>query len=149
YVIFRWDTCSSNHMNIDDKYRIYSYRMNRISKYRVYERLAEKHSEQVSVMVGQADRVLQKMQDTRVDHFFNKKFDADRRQLLHFLLVHGDIFFELVRDPSGRIVTYQTLPANTMYRLQTISGEVIGFQQSDNGPNYLAALYQEGKDDQD
>ncbi len=57
------------------------------------------------------------------------------------LLIFGDFFFELVIDPenpSDGIMRIQELPADSVYRIETIKGRVIEFQQSKGGPDYEA-----------
>lgn len=57
------------------------------------------------------------------------------------LIVHGDKFFEIVINPdkpSDGIYKLVPLPPETMYRIETIKGRLIEFQQSKEGPDYQA-----------
>lgn len=57
------------------------------------------------------------------------------------LLIFGDYFFELVMDPENPqdgIVRIQPLPADSVYRIETIKGKLIEFQQAKSGPDYEA-----------
>jgi hypothetical protein len=53
--------------------------------------------------------------------------------------IKGDEFWELVVDPEnpkGGVVKFQSLPAETMYRIETTKGKLLEFQQSKDGPDY-------------
>jgi len=53
----------------------------------------------------------------------------------------GDHFFELVidpEDPKRGVIKVQSLPADSMYRIETIKGRLYEFQQSQEGPDYNA-----------
>lgn len=57
------------------------------------------------------------------------------------LLTFGDFFIELVIDPENPdlgILSVQDLPPDTMYRIETIKGKLIEFQQSKTGPDEVA-----------
>jgi intein/homing endonuclease len=55
------------------------------------------------------------------------------------LYTFGDFFLELIidsEDPKGGIVKVQSLPPDSMYRIETIKGKMLEFQQSKDGPDY-------------
>lgn len=55
------------------------------------------------------------------------------------LYKYGDTFLEVIIDienPKRGIVKLQMLPADSMYRIETIKGRLIEFQQSKEGPDY-------------
>jgi len=72
-----------------------------------------------------------------------KMLNLNRYGYVYFkdMLVHGDKFFELVINPdkpSDGIYKLVPLPPETMYRIETIKGRLIEFQQSKEGPDYQA-----------
>lgn len=59
------------------------------------------------------------------------------------LFTKGDEFWELVidpNDPKKGILSIQDLPPENMYRIQSVQGRVIEFQQGKEGPDYQAML---------
>lgn len=58
--------------------------------------------------------------------------------------VYGDVFVEIVRPSwdkaplSASDITYQMMPPDTVYRIETIKGKLLEFQQSRSGPDYQA-----------
>lgn len=50
---------------------------------------------------------------------------------------YGDLFLEVVGDEDGPLC-YQNLAPATMFRIETVSGELIEFLQSKEGPDYAA-----------
>jgi hypothetical protein len=59
------------------------------------------------------------------------------------LCVNGDHFIELIIDPDNPedgLYKSMSLPAETMYRIETIRGKLIEFQQSKEGPDYTALM---------
>ena len=59
------------------------------------------------------------------------------------LCVNGDHFIEIILDPDHPeegIFKAISLPAETMYRIETIRGKLIEFQQSKEGPDYSALM---------
>lgn len=55
------------------------------------------------------------------------------------LCVNGDHFLEMIinpEDPEEGIYKTTSLPAETMYRIETTKGKLIEFQQSKEGPDY-------------
>lgn len=55
------------------------------------------------------------------------------------LFLFGDMFMELVIDPEEPklgILKIQVLPPESVYRIETIKGKVVEFQQSKEGPDY-------------
>lgn len=55
------------------------------------------------------------------------------------LFLFGDHFMELVIDPDEPklgVIKIQILPPESVYRIETIKGKVIEFQQSKEGPDY-------------
>ena len=72
-----------------------------------------------------------------------KMLNINRYAYVYFkdLIVHGDKFFEVVVNPdkpSDGIYKIVPLPPETMYRIETIKGRLIEFQQSKEGPDYQA-----------
>jgi hypothetical protein len=70
-----------------------------------------------------------------------KMLNINRYAYVYFkdLIVHGDKFFEVVinpDNPSEGIYKLVPLPVDTMYRIETIKGRLVEFQQSKEGPDY-------------
>lgn len=73
--------------------------------------------------------------------FHPRMLNMDRRlwNLAKNLYINGDFFYELIidpTDPKAGILNVQSLPADSMYRIETIKGKVLEFQQSNEGPDY-------------
>ena len=59
------------------------------------------------------------------------------------LCVFGDLFLEIVINPDNpKEGIYKTvpLPPETMYRIETVKGKVLEFQQAKEGPDYQAII---------
>lgn len=59
------------------------------------------------------------------------------------LFIKGDLFWELVIDPDNPkdgIYRIQDLPAETMFKIETIRGKVIEYQQTKETPDYNAIV---------
>jgi len=75
---------------------------------------------------------------------FNRKMLNLNRQIWQMvkkLCIFGDGFYELITDPTnpkGGILKMQELPADSIFKLVTTKGRVIEFQQSKEGPDYVA-----------
>lgn len=57
------------------------------------------------------------------------------------LYIFGDQFLELVIDPDepkAGVIKIQNLPPESIYRIETVKGRLIEFQQSAQGPDYEA-----------
>ena len=57
------------------------------------------------------------------------------------LCVNGDHFLEIILNPESPeegVYKTSTLPAETMYRIETTRGKLIEFQQSKEGPDYTS-----------
>jgi hypothetical protein len=57
------------------------------------------------------------------------------------LCVNGDHFLEIIinpENPEEGVYKTSTLPAETMYRIETTRGKLIEFQQSKEGPDYTS-----------
>lgn len=55
------------------------------------------------------------------------------------LCLLGDTFWEIIlneQNPKAGIMKLQRLPADSMYRIETIKGKLMEFQQSKEGPDY-------------
>jgi hypothetical protein len=75
--------------------------------------------------------------------FFYKLLNVDRNAWNWFKndIIAGDGFYELKidpEDPSEGILGVTRLPQETMYRIETVKGRVVEFQQSKDGPDYEA-----------
>lgn len=73
--------------------------------------------------------------------FHPKMLNIDRSMfsLTKNLYTFGDYFLELIIDPEepkNGILRVQPLPADSMYRIETIKGKLLEFQQSKTGPDY-------------
>ena len=78
--------------------------------------------------------------------FLNRKMlNMNRNAWVWFknLCIMGDYFVELVinpENPKEGIYRTMPLPVETMYRIETVKGKVIEFQQSKEGPDYQAIV---------
>jgi hypothetical protein len=73
--------------------------------------------------------------------FHPRMLNMDRRlwNIAKNLFIFGDHFMELVLDPEepkAGILQAQNLPADSIYRIETIKGKLLEFQQSKEGPDY-------------
>lgn len=73
--------------------------------------------------------------------FHPKMLNMDRKMwnIAKNLFMFGDHFFELVIDPEepkAGVLKVQTMPADSVYRIETIKGKLLEFQQSKDGPDY-------------
>jgi len=78
-----------------------------------------------------------------IDFLLHKLLEMDDRAwtIQRGLCKLGDCFFEMVIDPSDPkrgVVRVEQLPADSMYRIETIKGRLVEFQQSQEGPDYQA-----------
>ena len=94
---------------------------------------------------GNVVKILTKNDDVRRELEFlllhRKMLNLNRYAFVYFkdLIVHGDKFFEIVINPdkpSDGIYKLVPLPPETMYRIETIKGKLVEFQQSKEGPDY-------------
>lgn len=75
---------------------------------------------------------------------FNRKMlNLNRKawQMVKKLCIFGDGFYELITDPENPkegILKMQELPPDSMYKIVTTKGRVVEFQQSKEGPDYVA-----------
>lgn len=75
---------------------------------------------------------------------FNRKMlNLNRKawQMVKKLCIFGDGFYELITDPDNPkegILKMQELPPDSMYKIVTTKGRVVEFQQSKEGPDYVA-----------
>ena len=75
---------------------------------------------------------------------FNRKMlNLNRKawQMVKKLCIFGDGFYELITDldnPKEGILKMQELPPDSMYKIVTTKGRVVEFQQSKEGPDYVA-----------
>jgi len=63
--------------------------------------------------------------------------------LFKSLCIFGDLFLEIVINPDNPkegIYKAVPLPAETMYRIETVKGKLLEFQQSKEGPDYQAIV---------
>lgn len=77
-------------------------------------------------------------------------------QIVTIAAIYGDWFGELVSDPRPNLqinqspIIWHSLPCDTMYRIETIKGKLLEFQQSREGPDYQSlSRYPIDKADQD
>lgn len=59
------------------------------------------------------------------------------------LFIKGDLFFEVVINPDNPkegVYKINDLPAETMFRIETIKGKVLEYQQSKEAPDYQAII---------
>lgn len=73
--------------------------------------------------------------------FHPKMLNIDRKlwNIARNLYLRGDHFIELIIDPEepkSGILKFQNLPADSVYRIETIKGKLLEFQQSKEGPDY-------------
>jgi hypothetical protein len=70
---------------------------------------------------------------------FNARIWSDFRNLL----TYGDLFYEIIinhESPDDGIYKINSLPPDSMYRIETTKGRIIEFQQSKEGPDYTALM---------
>lgn len=76
--------------------------------------------------------------------FFRRlKMDRNLWNIARTLYLKGDHFMELVIDPEDPklgIIKFQNLPADSMYRIETIKTKLVEFQQSKEGPDYQSLM---------
>lgn len=75
--------------------------------------------------------------------FHRKMLNLDRKswQMVKRLCIYGDLFFENIvnpDEPKQGILKFQELPPDSMYRIETVKGKLVEFQQSKEGPDYQA-----------
>lgn len=75
--------------------------------------------------------------------FLFKLIDVNRKLWNWFKndIIAGDGFYELVmnpEDPSDGILKVERLPQQYMYRIETVKGRLVEFQQAKDGPDYEA-----------
>lgn len=80
-----------------------------------------------------------------LNELFHRRLRIDRNlyNIAKSLYVKGDHFLELIIDPEDPklgIIKFQTLPCDSMYRIETIKAKLIEFQQSKEGPDYQALM---------
>lgn len=73
--------------------------------------------------------------------FHPKMLNMDRKlwNIAKNLYLKGDHFIELIIDqeePKAGILKIQNLPPDSIYRIETIKGKLLEFQQSKEGPDY-------------
>jgi hypothetical protein len=73
--------------------------------------------------------------------FHPKMLNMDRRlwNIAKNLYLRGDHFTEVIIDPEepkAGVLKIQNLPADSVYRIETIKGKLLEFQQSKEGPDY-------------
>jgi hypothetical protein len=95
---------------------------------------------------GKVFKVISKNQevvDECNDLLFNKKLlNLDQKrtwQIAKDTFINGDWFGEILLDtenPKRGILGLQSLPADSMYRIETTKGKLVEFQQSQEGPDY-------------
>jgi hypothetical protein len=67
------------------------------------------------------------------------KIKSKIREWAKTLATKGDLFIEVIADPfedKAGIYMVESLPPETVYRIETIKGELLEFQQSLEGPDY-------------
>jgi hypothetical protein len=134
----------------DNKFIDLSSVSNRMTRYAQYERFLVQHPSVYDKLVERsvqiADRLYDKfdLKNHWLDNVPNqsKRFDAFHlRLIVQSAATYGDWFGELVVDPADkypRPLTYVHLGADTVYRIETIKGKLLEFQQSKTGPDYAS-----------
>jgi hypothetical protein len=96
---------------------------------------------------GHVFRIECESQDVKklLDEFFFHPdcLNMDRRlwNICKNLFVYGDHFIELILDPENPkdgVIKFANLPPETMYRIETVKGRLVEFQQSKEGPDYVS-----------
>lgn len=117
------------------------YQCNRMQRYKEYvELLKENHSIHDSLLNLATETAVENdnppLDFPNISKIFTKLFYR-----AYGLAVYGDSFYELVSNPdhpNEKPILFQSLPADTMYRIETIKGKVVEFQQSKEAPDYQA-----------
>lgn len=83
------------------------------------------------------------LDDLKFLFFHPQMLNMDRKlfSLALNLFVFGDYFLELIIDPSdpkSGVLKTQELPPDSIYRIETVKGRLLEFQQSAQGPDYEA-----------
>lgn len=80
-------------------------------------------------------------------HFFfhRKQLNMNRRSWAEFrkMCLLGDLFWEAIINPerpSDGISNFASLPADSIFRIETTKGKIIEFQQAREGPDYNALV---------
>lgn len=129
--------------------------MNRQQRYKEYDRLDNTVPEVASALNVYADDASQQDEDGHTFKVYTKnKAVQDELNFLFFQLLeiddsmwgrfrnlckYGDWFTELVIDPAhpeDGIQKVRDLPVETMWRIETVRGRLLEFQQSTWGPDY-------------
>lgn len=76
-----------------------------------------------------------------IDFLLHKLLQMDDRAwgIMRNLCKQGDQFFENIIDPNNPkkgVLKVSILPADSMYRIETVKGRLVEFQQSQEGPDY-------------
>lgn len=122
-----------------------SWRMSRIEKYSIFKSMVESSNELLDKLYNQIIPYAEdsfKFQTKHIsDHPLYKKFNSKIDDYAFDLAVFGDSFIEKVKSDEDQLVTFQFLPPETMFRIQTVKGKLLEFHQSKNGPDYEALQY--------
>lgn len=131
----------------DDKFIDLSNVSNRMTRYANYERFLAQHPLVYDRLVERSVQIADRLYDKfdLKNHWLNNvpnQFDAfNLRLIVQSAATYGDWFGELVIDPADkypRPLRYVHLGADTVYRIETIKGELLEFQQSKTGPDYVS-----------
>ncbi len=114
---------------------------NRAQRYARYEKLAtEKQFQEFRddhMMSGIGMRLFNEL-GLKTQHEYNHFSPFRCGCIAMETALYGDVFAEIVKPGFGTEGVCVILPPATIYRIETIKGELIEFQQSREGPDYAA-----------
>ncbi len=115
------------------------YNTNRIERYKACEKFL---SERPSYLYDDVCMPIAKLIHTSLgigeSKFEKKNFSILRLSyIVYSVAAYGDWFGEVISD-DDKAVVYQPLPVSSVYRIETIKGKLLEFQQSKTGPDYAA-----------
>lgn len=118
---------------------------NRMERYKKYEQFCADNPEYQNAINEWSDEMAGRIYkaldiESRKDVFLYKDpFSQWRLSLIiGYVAKYGDYFAELVHAPGKKPVRYMHLGSESMFRIETIKGKLIEFQQSLSGPDYTA-----------
>jgi hypothetical protein len=107
----------------------------RLERYRRYMR--DSHLLDPDATEALAIRIYNKLELDKIEWKGNNPFSFYRiRSLVDTVALFGDEFREVLSH-EGVPMLHQQLPSDTMFRIETIKGKLLEFQQSVDGPDYM------------